>query len=152
MNPMKPMKNTGWLMAGVMMIMSPAQGQTEQHQRTPALVNPANITLTIRPHICIAPRGESSCISRIEVSWQSDRLTDVCLHTGVEDAPLNCWNQSRSGEFDHRVTILNDLDYWLTAIGSAQVVVKSTVKYAALRPHRKHKRRRSVLPWSIQSL
>jgi hypothetical protein len=149
---MKSMKKTGWLAAGLVMAMSQAQGQNSKRQEATTSVNPANITLTIRPHICIAPRGESSCISRIELSWKSDRLTDVCLHTGLEDAPLNCWNQSRSGEYDHRVTILNDLDYWLAALGSAQVVVKSTVKYAALRPHRKHKRRRSVLPWSIQSL
>ncbi|WP_223789489.1 DUF3019 domain-containing protein [Marinicella meishanensis] len=149
---MDELKKTAWWGLWMLMAVGLAQGQAVTTEQSGPSEPAANIILTIKPHICIAPRGESSCISRIEVSWQSDRLTDVCLHAGMADEPLNCWQQSRSGEFVHRITILKDLDYWLTALGTAQIVIKSTVKYAALRPHRKHKRRRSQLPWSIQSL
>ncbi len=108
--------------------------------------------LTIKPHICIAPRGQTSCISRIDVYWESNRLADVCLYSSIDSAQLQCWEQHQAGMFQHKVSLIKNLDYWLTPLNQQLMLVKSSVKFAALKPHRKHSRRRNQLPWSIQSL
>ncbi len=108
------------------------------------------VTLVIKPNICIAPRGESQCISRIDISWSSPTPADYCLHVNTQ--LLQCWEQAQKGEFQHKIAISENLSYWVTHLGIQQILAQSTVKFAALKPHRKQMRRRSRLPWSIQSL
>ncbi len=111
-----------------------------------------DVKLIIRPHICIAPRGQTSCISRIEVLWESPSLLDVCLYSSLAQEQLQCWEQAQSGNYEHKVTIISDLEYWLTPFDQQLKLAHSLVKFVALKPHRKYNRRRNHLPWSIQSL
>ncbi len=123
-----------------------------QNHEVTQLDSDSQVELTIKPHICIAPRGESSCISRIDISWQSQSELDLCLHGSISSNVLQCWQQSKSGVFQHPVAIIKDLDYWLRSIDQERVLAHSAVKFATFKPHRKQMRRRNRLPWSIQSL
>ena len=109
------------------------------------------VKLIIKPHICVAPRGESSCISWIDVFWESEQTTDLCLYVSEQDESLKCWQQQRAGSHRHHVTLVDNLDFWLASIQNNTLLARSTVKFAALQPHRKHNRRRNALPWSLQA-
>jgi hypothetical protein len=109
------------------------------------------VKLIIKPHICVAPRGEASCISWIDVFWESEQATDLCLYVSEQDQSLKCWQQQRAGSHRHHVTLADNLDFWLASIRDNTLLASSTVKFAALQPHRKHNRRRNALPWSFQT-
>ena len=131
------------LIAGLMSL-SPVQAQQ------PAVTN-NEVRLIIKPHICVAPRGESSCISWIDVFWESNQPTDLCLYVSEQDQSLKCWQQQLEGNHRHHVTLVDNLDFWLASIQNNTLLARSTVKFAALQPHRKHNRRRNALPWSLQT-
>ena len=133
----------------VLMLLIPENSNALQPDRAEKF---DDIKLTIKPHICIAPRGQTSCISRIEVLWESPSLLDICLHSSMEPGQLQCWEQAYTGYYEHKVTIVSNLEYWLTPFDQQLKLAHSLVKFAALKPHRKHNRRRNHLPWSIQSL
>ena len=142
----KVMIYTGMLVSMLLIPDSLSAMQPDAHDRI------EDIKLTIKPHICIAPRGQSSCISRIEVSWESPSVLDICLFSSMEESQLQCWEQAQSGYYEHKVSIISNLEYWLTPFDQQLKLAHSLVKFAALKPHRKHNRRRNHLPWSIQSL
>jgi hypothetical protein len=137
---------TGWLLPAVVC------AQETQVNSLPGVAGEQPVSLIIKPHICVAPRGESSCISRIDVSWYSEQPLDLCLYVNEQDQSLLCWQQQRSGTYSHQVTLLSDLEYWLAKVPDNHLLARTLVKFAALQPHRKHNRRRNLLPWSIQSL
>ena len=143
---LKVMIYTGMLVSMLLIPDNLSAMQPESHESI------EDVKLTIKPHICIAPRGQTSCISRIEVIWESHALLDICLHSSLASAQLQCWEQAQSGFYDHKVTIVSNLEYWLTPFDQQLKLAHSLVKFAALKPHRKHNRRRNHLPWSIQSL
>ena len=109
------------------------------------------VKLVIKPHICVAPRGESSCISWIDVFWESEQATDVCLYVSGQDQSLRCWQQQHTGQHRYHVTLVKNLDFWLASIQNNRLLARQTMKFAALQPHRKHNRRRNALPWSFQT-
>ncbi len=111
----------------------------------------SEVTLVIKPNICVASRGEKNCISSFDISWYSNRVGDYCLRTANEKQSLKCWQSEDSGFFKHKISIQQDLSYWISSMITNNHLAKSTVKFAALKPHRKHNRR-SRLPWTIQSL
>jgi|GEM_PF-6292548 len=111
----------------------------------------ADVTLIIKPNICVAARGEEYCISSFDISWYSKRSGDFCLGTGQQKQTLKCWEAAESGFYVHKINISKDQSYWLTSVNAEILWARSTVKYAALKPHRKNGRR-SRSPWSIQVL
>ncbi len=111
----------------------------------------SDVTLIIKPNICVASRGEKNCISSFDISWSSKHTGNYCLGVANEQQNLKCWQAADSGFYRHKTSIYEDLSYWLTSMVTDIQLAKSTVKFAALKPHRKHGRR-SRLPWSIQAL
>ena len=111
-----------------------------------------DFTLIIKPNICVAPRGMTSCISSFDINWESKMAGDFCLTSGLSETPLKCWQDSSKGFYRHKLIITENINYWLNRSGSTIKIINALVKFAALKPHRKHQRRRNRLPWSISSL
>ncbi len=107
------------------------------------------VIITIKPNICIAPRGEKTCTSSMDISWTSNIPSDYCLRVNLSSAPLHCWEAAAQGSYRHHVKLTGDLEYWIALAESVQQLAVSTVKLAALKPHRNFPRRRNRLPWSV---
>ncbi len=107
------------------------------------------VTLVVKPSICVAKRGETVCVSTMDISWQSGHISDYCLYSGRSVEPLQCWQGAAAGEFRDKVILDGDLEYWITESGQVRQLARAAVKLAALKPHRKQPRRRNRLPWSI---
>ncbi|MCF6301390.1 MAG: DUF3019 domain-containing protein [Proteobacteria bacterium] len=129
----------------VLFVVKTGYGQTADYELTSS-----GVVLIIKPNICVAPRGMYDCISTIDFSWYSAVAKDYCLNVAMKNKSLNCWKNTDSGFYQHKVRINNDLNYWINAYGSQIQEASSVVKFATLKPHRKHTRSR--LPWSITGL
>ncbi len=113
----------------------------------------SDVELVIKPNICVAPRGKDSCISSIDVFWQSTKSGNFCLSSNyTNEKTLKCWNNSKQGNYVHKLILTKNLLYWINKQNSTVEIVSSMLKFAALKPHRKHQRRRNRLPWSLSSL
>ena len=108
------------------------------------------VEIRIKPNICVAPRGAETCVSRMDIEWNSSRPASFCLHSNAANQPLNCWQGVASGAYQHRVTMTEDIAYWMGMEGYPQKLGETTLRFAALKPHRKYPRRGNRLPWSIQ--
>ncbi len=109
----------------------------------------AEVTLVVKPNICVAPRGEASCTSSMDIRWTSSRSGAYCLHSNRSAQPLFCWYGEASGQYLDRVKLSEDLHYRISVVDSRDWLASVTVKLAALKPHRRYPRRRNRLPWSI---
>jgi len=135
-----------------------AQNKSEAHTSTSNTYS-AQVTLTIKPTICVASRGERTCASTMDIDWTSSLPGDFCLYSNATKTqevaltkpgqPLQCWSDRDSGYHRDRVILDKHLDYWISDAKSQQRMTKVTVKIALLKPHRKYPRRRSRLPWSL---
>ena len=108
-----------------------------------------DISLIIKPNICIAGRGEPACESSMNISWESEEVGDYCLHSALSEGALACWDLATSGRYQDRVILNDDVMYWMAYPGTQEKLVTNVIKFAALKPHRKFPRRRSRLPWSL---
>jgi hypothetical protein len=111
-----------------------------------------NVKLTIKPHICVAPRGETNCISTIDISWKSTELGNYCLGSDNWDSSLQCWQNKSSGLYKHKLVFHQNISYFINDKATHMVLANAIMKYKSLKPHRKYKKRRSRFPWSITSL
>lgn len=108
------------------------------------------MSLIIKPNICIAPRGEKTCVSSMDIEWISSVTGDYCLYSKTSSIqPLFCWYAEQRGGFEDRVKLTEDLEYWMVTPDSPARLAVVVVKLAALKPHRQFPRRRNRLPWSI---
>jgi len=123
-----------------------AQAQPDASNK---LINP--VTLTIKPHICVAPRGESSCISTIDVSWESLYIGDFCLDTDVTSDKLACWQSKKKGYYQHKLIFDKNITYFIKDSLSNQEIVSAIMKFRSLKPNRKLNKRRNRFPWSLGS-
>ncbi len=108
-----------------------------------------DVILTIKPHICIAPRDTLSCISTIDVSWESKGVGDYCLITDFVDERLRCWQNQSSGFFKHKIVFNKNITYLITDGDTKNILATAIMKYKSLKPHRKYRKRRNRFPWSI---
>lgn len=125
---------------------------TSASQDIEKILTSNEVELTIKPHICVAPRGESSCISTIDISWKSIRNGDYCLETDFTNSQLQCWENKDSGFYQHKIVFNKNITYSIKDKKKQQILAYAIMKFKSLRPHRKYKSRRSRFPWSITSL
>lgn len=112
----------------------------------------SEITLTIKPNICVAPRGQESCISTIDISWISARKGNYCLNSNLSIQDLKCWENNDHGFYQHKLTFKQNITYVMSDQLKKVELVNAMMKFKSLKPHRKYKKRRSRFPWSINAL
>ncbi len=120
-------------------------------QSTSQLLNAKNVVLTIEPHICVAPRGELSCLSTIDISWKSDTNGNYCLETDSTNNNLKCWQNNNSGFYQHKLVFNKNITYFINDELTKVTLANAIMQFKSLKPHRKYQKRRSRFPWSLGS-
>jgi len=103
--------------------------------------------LQVRPRVCVTLASDSLCAMELEVSWSAPVLADVCLKIREEDAPLQCWQQRRSGGF--AVALARDSNAMLQLLDAALETVLNEVEIAVVSRDLRDSRRRRRHAWSI---
>ena len=121
-------------------------------QNTSMFLDSDEIILTIKPNICVAPRGQESCISTINISWESIRKGNYCLNSDLSIQSLKCWKSINRGFYQHKLTFKQNIIYMMSDKISNIKLVTAIMKFKSLKPHRKYKKRHSRFPWSLNAL
>jgi len=112
---------------------------------------PNQVSLTIIPHICIAPRGTKSCISSIDIIWVSTHKGNYCLNSNLEKKLLACWNNTNKGTYQHQLVFNQNIIYKMLDSLSQESLAKAVMKFKTLKPQRQYKNRHKRFPWSIST-
>lgn len=110
-----------------------------------------NVSLTIIPHICVAPRGTTSCISRIEVLWESSKKGNFCLNSNLELKKLACWENIDKGTYQHKLIFDQNIIYTMIDAFKEITIAQDTLFFKKMKPHRNYNKRQKRFPWSINT-
>ena len=91
------------IIKNIILILSISIVSLSHSQNIDTLVSSNEISLTVIPHICIAPRGKSSCISTVDIRWESINTGSFCLESDFSNSILQCWANSKSGFYQDKV-------------------------------------------------
>lgn len=104
------------------------------------------VRFVVRPKLCVLSKGEEECRDTLELSWQSNRETSVCLFRSDKVLPLRCWENESKGV--HLVAISTDqnIEFQLREINDRSLLVAERFE---VRHDQPELRRRKRNPWSI---
>lgn len=73
-----------------------------------------DVTLMIKPSICLVDGKETECKSRFDVSWQSPNQLDGCLFLDYQRKSIQCWQAETAGkatvQIEHEDSVLVSLE------------------------------------------
>lgn len=109
----------------------------------------ADVSLTVKPLLCITDKREESCALAIMVTWRSTEPGNFCLHNDLENAPLRCWTLANAGMLVDERSVRETFRYWITDGVSAGSLAEAAldVMTADSEDRRRQRPRRHV--WNI---
>jgi hypothetical protein len=106
------------------------------------------VILRVKPVLCITDERQPDCEMTFLVEWESGHRNDYCLGDDVSLAPLNCWVQESSGEFDEARTVTGTFKYRLTRSGQTEPLAEAKVELMTIDNSDRRRNRRSRHAWS----
>jgi hypothetical protein len=108
-----------------------------------------DVSLTVKPTLCITDKREDRCALAIVVAWRSSEPGNYCLHSELEGEPLRCWALAQAGTLVDERNVAETFRYWITAdVGDARLAEASLdVMTADSDDRRRQRPRRHV--WNI---
>ena len=108
-----------------------------------------DMTLSVKPVLCITDKRNPSCDMAFLVVWQSALTGYYCLFTDFGDAPVRCWNEERTGELSDERTVQQNFSYWMTDRDLASRLAVVTVEVLRLDSDDRRRKRRTRHVWDI---
>jgi hypothetical protein len=103
--------------------------------------------LHVQPSICVSYDSTQPCTMAMEVSWEGDGMTDVCLRDAELTPVLYCWENASEGTIAVDYANTTDVTYQLIEETTQGVLAEAEVKVIQRDLRSSRKRRRHV--WSI---
>lgn len=109
--------------------------------------NDDEITLSVKPVLCITDRRTPVCDMSFLVIWQSATSGYYCLYSDLDDAAIRCWTEENGGEVEDERTVRESFSYWLSE--DVERVAQVEVEVLRLDSDDRRRRRRSRHVWDI---
>lgn len=109
--------------------------------------NGDEITLSVKPVLCITDRRTPACDMSFLVVWESATSGYYCLYTDLADAAIRCWTEEKSGEVEDERTVNESFSYWLSE--DVERVAQVEVEVLRMDSDDRRRRRRSRHVWDI---
>lgn len=108
-----------------------------------------DVSLTVKPSLCITDKREDHCALEIVVAWRSSEPGDYCLYSEMQDEPLRCWTLAKDGTLVDERSVTESFRYWITADDSTARLAEASldVMTADNEDRRRQRPRRHV--WNI---
>lgn len=71
------------------------------------------VNLTVSPEKCVAMQQGQTCYMTVELFWQAEVQANYCLYSSLKPQPLQCWNNSRTGEMTKEFSTKENLVFFL---------------------------------------
>jgi hypothetical protein len=108
-----------------------------------------DMTLSVKPVLCITDKRSPSCDMAFLVVWQSALTGYYCLFNDVGDAPVRCWDEERAGELSDERTVRENFSYWMTDRDLASRLAVVTVEVLRMDSDDRRRKRRTRHVWDI---
>jgi len=108
-----------------------------------------DMTLTVKPVLCITDKLTPSCDMSFLVVWQSALTGYYCLFTDFDDAPMHCWNEERTGELSDQRTVQENFSYWMTDRDQVSRLAVVTVEVLRMDSDDRRRKRRTRHVWDL---
>lgn len=108
-----------------------------------------DVELSVKPLLCIVDRRTPSCDMSFLVSWRSREAGYYCVLNDLQEQPLRCWAEQRSGELNDERTVAEDFSYMINE-GEGQPALNTvTVEVVRIDSDDRRRRRRTRHIWDI---
>jgi hypothetical protein len=107
----------------------------------------SNYKLHVQPSICVSYDNTQPCTMAMEISWEGEGMTDVCLRDAMLTPVLHCWEYASEGAIAVDYANTTDAMYQLIEENTRDVLAEIEVKVIHRDLRSSRKRRRHV--WSI---
>ena len=108
-----------------------------------------NMTLTVKPLLCITDNRNPSCDMAFLVAWQSALTGYYCLFSDLDDVPVRCWNEERMGQLSDERTVRENFSYWMTDRDPSSRLAEVTVEVLRMDSDDRRRKRRTRHVWDI---
>ena len=108
-----------------------------------------DMTLSVKPVLCITDNRNPSCDMAFLVVWQSALTGYYCLFNDFADAPVRCWNEEREGELSDERQVQENFSYWMTDRDLASRLAVVTVEVLRMDSDDRRRKRRTRHVWDI---
>lgn len=105
-----------------------------------------DITFSVRPRLCVLAQGETLCKDEIEVRWQAPMERSLCLYSGEELEPLDCWQNATWGEYRTVLATGSDIQFSLKEVADSEILASQA--FEVVQDNRSYRRKRRN-PWSF---
>lgn len=103
------------------------------------------LEFSIKPRLCVLSGDEEACYDELEVRWSAEQTMNLCLYQSVDDEPLTCWQNTRSGVHHFVLTASQNITFYLREPGESWQVSEA---FEVIHDHKKYRRQRRN-PWSF---
>lgn len=105
-----------------------------------------DIEMIVQPNKCVALTQGRRCYAQVNITWQSEIPTTVCLIESNTSLKLNCWEQKRQGQFTYEMASAEDVTLSLMPLDSSPaeeplVITSATIEVSWLYEGSARKRR-----------
>ena len=123
-------------------------------QLLPALAFAGNaaaedMTLSVKPVLCITDKRNPSCDMAFLVVWQSALTGYYCLFNDFGDAAVHCWSEEREGRLTDERTVQTDFSYWMTGTDPETRLAQVDVEVLRMDSDDRRRKRRTRHVWDI---
>lgn len=108
-----------------------------------------DMTLAVKPVLCITDKRNPSCDMAFLVVWQSALTGYYCLFTDLDDVPVRCWNEERTGRLSDERTVRQNFSYWMTDRDPGSRLAEVTVEVLRMDSDDRRRKRRTRHVWDI---
>jgi Protein of unknown function (DUF3019) len=109
----------------------------------------AQVSLKVKPLLCIVDQFSPSCAMKFELRWQSLRIGDYCLNNDLQSLPLNCWKLVLSGELREQRVVTQGFTYWVSEASGASRLAAAKVEVLRIGSTDRRRERRTRHIWDV---
>lgn len=108
-----------------------------------------DMTLTVKPLLCVTDNLNPSCNMSFLIVWQSIATGYYCLFSDFTDAPMHCWSEESTGELNDDRTVTQDFSFWMTGTDVGARLAEVKVEVLRMDSDDRRRRRRTRHVWDI---
>jgi hypothetical protein len=105
--------------------------------------------LSVSPKLCITDKADKTCEMTLDFVWQTNDSGDYCLVEKASQAPLQCWQQDSSGQWQAITVVTNKQVFWMSEDGTAAPLDQEVVEVLSTYSDDRRKNRRRKHVWSL---
>jgi len=109
-----------------------------------------SVRLQVKPVLCVTDNRNPSCDVSFRITWQSGTRGYHCVFNDLNNTPLRCWSEDRSGQMTDDRIVDESFAFWITGEDLASRLAQVDVEVLRLDSDDRRRRRRTRHVWDIQ--